>query len=55
MITLIDRDRRPVTFSHESLNELGTLLRNVRYRATAGEFVGVVLPARAGDVSPARI
>jgi 3-hydroxyacyl-CoA dehydrogenase/enoyl-CoA hydratase/carnithine racemase len=42
LITLTGgRDRKPATFSPESLNELGTLLQHVRDRAAAGEFAGV--------------
>jgi 3-hydroxyacyl-CoA dehydrogenase/enoyl-CoA hydratase/carnithine racemase len=41
LITLTGRDRKPATFSPESLNELGTLLQHVADRAAAGEFVGV--------------
>ncbi|MGO4384289.1 3-hydroxyacyl-CoA dehydrogenase NAD-binding domain-containing protein [Specibacter sp. RAF43] len=42
LITLTGgRDRKPAIFSPESLNELGTLLRDVRDRTAAGEFVGV--------------
>ncbi|MDQ0618371.1 3-hydroxyacyl-CoA dehydrogenase NAD-binding domain-containing protein [Arthrobacter globiformis] len=41
LITLTGRDRKPATFSPESLNELGTLLQRVADRAAAGEFVGV--------------
>ncbi|MFB8371006.1 3-hydroxyacyl-CoA dehydrogenase NAD-binding domain-containing protein [Pseudarthrobacter sp. NPDC055928] len=41
LITLTGRDRKPATFSPESLNELGTLLQQVGDRAAAGEFAGV--------------
>lgn len=41
LITLTGRDRKPATFSPESLNELGALLRDVSDRAAAGEFVAV--------------
>ncbi|MFF1253719.1 3-hydroxyacyl-CoA dehydrogenase NAD-binding domain-containing protein [Pseudarthrobacter sp. NPDC058329] len=34
-------DRKPATFSRESLNELGTLLQHITDRASAGELVGV--------------
>lgn len=46
LITLTGRGRKPATFSPESLNELGTLLRNVSTRAVAGEFVAVGIIGR---------
>jgi 3-hydroxyacyl-CoA dehydrogenase/enoyl-CoA hydratase/carnithine racemase len=41
LITLTGRDRKPATFSPESLKELGSLLQWVSDRTVAGEFVGV--------------
>lgn len=42
LITILkSSDRRPTTFSPETLQHLGTLLEEVRQRAAAGEFAGV--------------